>query len=47
MPEFNGFESLVNFMVDINYKRNEVAHSLAVYELDENGYKKIELLKWA
>lgn len=44
-PEYNGFELLVKFMVDINHKRNEVAHSYVMYELDENGYKKIELLK--
>lgn len=45
MTEFNGFELLINFMVDVNRKRNEVAHSSVMYELDENGYKKIELLK--
>ena len=42
MTEFNGFELLINFMVAVNRKRNEVAHSSVMYELDENGYKKIE-----
>ena len=44
--EFKDCNPLIDFLTDINHKRNEVAHSFMMYELDENGYDKLELIKW-
>ena len=44
--DYIGYESLVNFFVELNNKRNEVAYNNIMYELDSNGYLKIELIKY-
>ena len=43
--EFEECRPFIEFFKELNTKRNIVAHSYRMFELDENGYKKIEAIK--